>query len=177
MPVPIKRRLLSLFEADRPLAILIAVLAAALCNPSVQAQAPRPNAAAKSDPFIAAMTRWDSNHDGVLTCDEWRQYLNRLFTLADKNHDGFLDRAEFQHIQKLEPIFADADMSYFDDNHDRRISRAEFVDKPSPFFARYDTNHDCRVTSQELSGNSGGDPPRGGPGGGSPGGMGGGGRF
>lgn len=126
------------------------------------------------DPFIAGMSRWDGNHDGVLTCDEWRQYANRLFTLADKNADGFLDATEFRRLQQLEPIFADADISYFDDNHDRRVSRAEFVDKPSPFFARYDANHDCRVTSQELQGGSGGAPQGRGPRGGGAPGMGGG---
>lgn len=127
---------------------------------------------AAPDPFIASTSRWDANHDGTLTCDEWRQYANRIFTLADKNADGFLDATEFQQIGKIEPIFAGADLSYFDDNRDRRVSRAEFVDKPSPFFARYDLNRDCRVTSQELKG--GAPPQGGGPGGGRPPGMGGG---
>jgi hypothetical protein len=117
---------------------------------------------AAPDPFIASTSRWDANHDGILTCDEWRQYLNRLFMLADKNTNGFLDATEFQHVGKLEPIFAGADFSYFDDNHDGRVSRAEFVEKPSPFFARYDLNRDCRVTSEEMTG------PRGAPAGGGP---------
>lgn len=133
-----------------------------------------PNAKpAAPDPFLASMSRWDANHDGTLTCDEWRQYANRIFTIADKNANGFLDATEFQHIRKIEPIFAGADLSYFDDNRDRQVSRAEFIDKPSPFFARYDANRDCRVTSQELKGP--GDAPRGGgPRGGGPPGMGGG---
>jgi len=104
------------------------------------------------DPFLSSIARWDANHDGILTCDEWKQYANRIFTIADKKTDGFLDAAEFGSIGKIEPIFAGADLSYFDDNRDRRISRAEFVDKPSPFFARYDLNRDCRVTGQELKG-------------------------
>lgn len=122
------------------------------------------------DPFLASISRWDGNHDGTLTCDEWKQYANRLFTMADKNANGFVDAAEFQTIRRTERIFADADFAYFDDNHDRRISRVEFVDKPSPFFARYDLNHDCRVTSQELNG-TGGAPQGGGPGRGKGGGM------
>lgn len=129
---------------------------------------------AAPDPFLASIPRWDANHDGTLTCDEWRQYANRLFTIADKNGNGFLDATEFQHIWKIEPIFAGADLSYFDDNHDRRVSRAEFVDKPSPFFARYDLNRDCRVTSKELKGPGDAPPGRGPKGGGAPGGMGGG---
>lgn len=133
-----------------------------------------PGRAPAPDPFIASTSRWDANHDGVLTCDEWRQYANRLFTLADKNANGFLDATEFQMIGKVEPIFAGADFSYFDDNKDRQISRAEFTEKPSPFFARYDLNRDCRVTAQELTGARDGAPQgRGQRGGGAPG-MGGG---
>jgi hypothetical protein len=132
----------------------MAVCLSAFAVAPAPAQAPRPGLAAKPDPFVAAMARWDANHDGVLTCDEWKQYANRLFTLADKNGDGVLDATEFRRLQQLEPIFADAAMSYFDDNGDKRVSRAEFVDQPSPFFARYDLNHDCRVTSQELQGGS-----------------------
>lgn len=132
---------------------------------------------AAPDPFIASTSRWDANHDGTFTCDEWRQYANRLFTIADKNANGFLDATEFQTIGKIEPIFAGADLSYFDDNKDRQISRAEFADKPSPFFARYDLNRDCRVTPQELKGGGNSAPRGGGPGGGGRPGMGGGRGF
>jgi hypothetical protein len=146
--------------SSRAVGVGLAAIVTAFFPVHAQAQIPRPGPAApKPDPFVAGMSRWDANHDGILTCDEWKQYADRLFTLADKNSDGFLDAAEFRRIQQIEPIFADADMSYFDDNHDRRVSRAEFADKPSPFFARYDLNHDCRVTSQELQGKS--SPPQG----------------
>jgi hypothetical protein len=105
---------------------------------------------ATPDPLVAATSRWDANHDGVFTCEEWRQYADRLFTIADKNSDGVLDDKEFQKIGNIEPIFAGADMAYFDDNNDNRISRSEFADKPSPLFARYDANRDCRVTAEEI---------------------------
>jgi hypothetical protein len=129
---------------------------------------------------MAAASRWDANHDGVFTCEEWKQYASRLFTLADKNTDGFLDAKEFQQLGKVEPIFADAEIAYFDDNHDQRLSRKEFAGKPSPFFARYDANRDCRVTAEELKAANGSAPKgdgskRGSPKGGGPGGMGGGG--
>ncbi len=35
-------------------------------------------------------------------------------------------------------MFKDADLGYFDDNRDGRVSRGKFVDKPNPLFARYD---------------------------------------
>ena len=64
---------------------------------------------ATPDPLMAAASRWDADHDGVFTCEEWKQYASRLFTLADKNTDGFLDAKEFQQLGKVEPIFADAE--------------------------------------------------------------------
>jgi hypothetical protein len=48
--------------------------------------------------------------------------------------------------------FADADFGYFDENQDGKITRAEFVDKPSEFILRYDKNSDCRVTQDEMKG-------------------------
>ena len=95
---------------------------------------------------------WDINHDGVYTCEEWKIYVTTLFAKADRNHDGYLTADEFSAIKRADPLFADADLSYFDDNKDGRVSRDEFVNKPSPFFQRFDLNHDCRVTQDELAG-------------------------
>jgi len=107
------------------------------------------------DPVVASAQLWDLDHDGTYTCDEWKQYATRLFNLADRNHDGYVDASEFKTIQKAMPMFNEADLAYFDDNHDGRVSRDEFVKKPNPIFARYDKNGDCRVTQQELKQPSG----------------------
>jgi hypothetical protein len=103
-----------------------------------------------TDPVVMATSRWDANRDGVFTCDEWKQYAGRLFGMADKNSDGFLDANELRQVGKLEPLFADADVAYFDADRDKRVSHKEFVDKPNPLFARFDANGDCRVTAQEI---------------------------
>jgi EF-hand domain pair len=97
---------------------------------------------------------WDANHDGIYTCDEWKSYLDRLFTLADRNRDGHLDPSEFRLIRKAGTVFADADFGYFDENQDGKITRSEFVDKPSEFILQYDKNGDCRVTQDEMKGAS-----------------------
>jgi EF-hand domain pair len=97
---------------------------------------------------------WDANHDGIYTCDEWKSYLDRLFNLADRNHDGHLDQSEFATIRRAAPDFADADFGYFDENQDGKITRSEFVNKPSEFILQYDKNGDCRVTQDELKGTS-----------------------
>jgi hypothetical protein len=69
------------------------------------------------------------------------------------------DRASskaFQGVRKCVGIASkEADLAYFDENRDGRVSRDEFVNKPNPLFARYDKNHDCKVTPQELKDRSG----------------------
>jgi hypothetical protein len=102
-------------------------------------------AAAGSGPEI-----WDANHDGVYTCAEWKSYLDRMFTLADRNHDGHLDAKEFAIVRKAAPVLADADFGYFDENQDGKITRGEFVSKPSEFILTNDRNGDCRVTPDEM---------------------------
>ena len=97
---------------------------------------------------------WDANHDGVYTCDEWKKHLDRVFTLADRNHDGRLDAAEFATVKKADPALADADFGYFDENQDGKVTREEFVSKPSEFILRFDKNGDCRVTQDEIKAGS-----------------------
>jgi hypothetical protein len=108
--------------------------------------------ASDADPVVASAPLWDADHNGVYTCDEWKQYAGRLFSLADRNHDGYVDAAEFKTIQQAILMLKEADLPYFDENHDGRVSRDEFVNKPNPLFARYDRNGDCKVTQNELKG-------------------------
>jgi Ca2+-binding EF-hand superfamily protein len=102
---------------------------------------------------------WDTNRDGVYTCDEWKSFADRIFVSADRNHDGKLDPTEFAAVQKMAPELADADFGYFDENQDGKITRKEFVEKPSAFILRFDRNGDCKVTGDEVKATmSQGDP-------------------
>jgi hypothetical protein len=113
---------------------------------------PPPAARQPSDPFAGAMSRWDLDHDGILTCEEWKRFAGQVFRRADRNGDGVLDGPEFSMLGRLEPILAKADMAYFDANQDGRLSLREFVDTPNPIFGRYDRDHDCQVTADEIKG-------------------------
>jgi Ca2+-binding EF-hand superfamily protein len=93
---------------------------------------------------------WDTNRDGVFTCDEWKSFADRIFTSADRNRDGHLDPSEFATVQKADTMLAEADFGYFDENQDGKITRKEFVEKPSAFIVRFDRNSDCRVTADEI---------------------------
>jgi hypothetical protein len=101
---------------------------------------------------------WDANHDGVYTCAEWKNYLDRWFAAADRNHDNRLDQTEFNTLRRPNTFFADADFGYFDENQDGKISREEFVGKPSEFILQNDKNGDCRVTPDEMKSSS--EPPK-----------------
>jgi Ca2+-binding EF-hand superfamily protein len=106
------------------------------------------------DAPLSGPPTWDTNRDGVYTCDEWKSFLDRVFTLADRNRDGHLDPSEFATVRKADATLADADFGYFDENQDGKITRKEFVEKPSAFILRFDRNGDCRVTADEIKAGS-----------------------
>jgi hypothetical protein len=100
-----------------------------------------------NDTLVAWATTWgDVGRSGVFTCEEWKRYAGKLFNDADKNRDGYLNAEEFEAIRKADPMLKSAELGYFDDNRDGRVSRAEFVDKPNLFFVKYDRKRECRVT-------------------------------
>jgi hypothetical protein len=102
--------------------------------------------------YLSAAGSWDRNHDGVITCDEWRAYAGELFDAADANHDGFIDASEYAKIVAMDRMFQTVDMRYFDTDHDGKLSRAEFVDKPNRAFALLDKSNTCRLTADQVAG-------------------------
>jgi len=77
--------------------------------------------------FVEAAPTWDLNKDGVVTCDEWKQYAGDVFRQADVNSDGALTKDEFQTIVAQDRLFEIADFSYFDADGDGRVTLTEFV--------------------------------------------------
>ena len=122
--------------------------AAALAQRSSESASRRP---AGNDALVAwAMVWGDVGRTGVFTCDEWKRYATKLFNDADKNRDGYLTSEEFELIRKADPMLKNADLAYFDDNRDGRVSRSEFLDKPNLFFVKYDRKRECRVTYDNI---------------------------
>src|SRR6201996_1195894 len=107
------------------MSIAVGLLMTAAPNASAQSVPTRDDAhgprSTKEAPSTSTPDVWDANHDGIYTCDEWKGYLDRLFTLADRNRDGNLDPSEFAIIRRVMPIFAEADFAYFDENEDGKI--------------------------------------------------------
>jgi Ca2+-binding EF-hand superfamily protein len=90
--------------------------------------------------FAAAAVTWDLNHDGDVTCEEWKQYASALFREADSNHDGVLTPDEYGALGHRDKLFEMAGFAYFDADGDGRITLAELIDKPNPAFTLLDTN-------------------------------------
>jgi EF-hand domain pair len=146
-----RERDLSLRKAIGGIGVALGLL---LASAPALAQSDPADDKVRPDPLKAGADSWDANHDGVYTCDEWKKHLDRVFTLADRNHDGRLDVAEFATVKKADPALADADFGYFDENQDGKVTREEFVSKPSEFILRFDKNGDCRVTQDEIKAGS-----------------------
>jgi hypothetical protein len=64
--------------------------------------------------FAAASVTWDINHDGDVTCEEWKQYASTLFHEADSNHDGVLTQEEYSAMSRRDKLFEMAGFTYFD---------------------------------------------------------------
>jgi hypothetical protein len=106
---------------------------------------------AANDPLVASLANWDFNHDSVFTCANWKRYMTQLFNEADRKKRGFIGAEEFETIKAADPMFSGSDFDYFDEAHKGRITKSDFVDRPSQFFLRYDKKHSCRVTMADIN--------------------------
>jgi EF hand len=102
--------------------------------------------------FLSAAGSWDSNRDGIVTCEEWRAYASDLFKNADANGDGFIDRTEYATIVSTDRMFQTVEFRYYDANNDGKLDRAEFVDKPNRAFALLDKSNTCQLTASQVAG-------------------------
>lgn len=82
----------------------------------------------------ALMTMFDTDHDGCVSLDEYRAYMDRGFRRMDANGDGVLDGAEL-------PAGNDHRAPLTLDAHHRNVARQ---------FHRQDTNHDGCLDLHEL---------------------------
>ncbi|CAA2136529.1 EF-hand domain-containing protein [Hyphomicrobium sp. ghe19] len=101
--------------------------------------------------YLQAAGSWDLNHDNVVTCNEWKSYAEDLFNSADTDHDDSLDATEWNNLTKIDKMFVIADLKYFDQNGDGKVTRQEFVDKPNPAFVLMDKSGTCKLDGSQIA--------------------------
>jgi EF hand domain-containing protein len=94
----------------------------------------------------------DTNGDSVVTRTEFLAARAAGFSKYDRNGDGFIDEDDVpRRMRKRVGDRLDSLIDNFDTDHDRRISRAEFIDGPTRLFDHADTNHDGELSKAEIS--------------------------
>lgn len=96
----------------------------------------------------------DANGDGVVTRSEFLAARAAAFTRYDRNGDGYIDGEDVPRrlrARRNTESRVDSLLERFDTDHDRRISRSEFVDGPTVLFDRADTDHDGQLSKVELA--------------------------
>lgn len=96
----------------------------------------------------------DTNGDGVITREEFHAARERLFVRLDRNGDGYIDKDDMSRRlagrQKAQERLADL-VTQLDQDGDGRVSKAEFVDGPTPLFDRADTDHNGELSKEEVA--------------------------
>lgn len=136
-------------------AIALAGCSSGIKMPSVGSINPfgKANAISETDRvFLMAAGSWDRNKDNTVTCDEWKEYANELFTGADANGDGSLEQSEWGSMSKTDRMFDTADLDYFDASNDGKVTNAEFTGKENPAFRLLDVNKTCSLAGDQVAG-------------------------
>lgn len=95
----------------------------------------------------------DTNHDGVLTRQEFDTQHGSMFDRMDANHDGQLSRDEHRGMgmrRHGERMGGHMGLARADANHDGNITRDEFLAGPLEHFNRIDANHDGVIQASEM---------------------------
>lgn len=129
---------------------MIRISAAALCL--VLASSALPAQGGPQSPRRPVLEALDLNHDGQLSPDEIEKSTESLLTL-DRNHDGQLTPDEYLPQQPSHAAESDLQqrLMALDRNGDGVLTADEMPERMLPLFQRADTNHDGKVTRDEIA--------------------------
>jgi hypothetical protein len=133
----------------RPILAVALALAGTALAPALTFARPSP---AFGGDMAGRLMEADANHDGLVSRAEFHLWRQSQFLRIDRNGDGFLSREDVPALLsgRVGPRL-DALVEAFDTDGDHRVSRAEFVEGPTPGFDLADANHDGLVSKAEAS--------------------------
>jgi Ca2+-binding EF-hand superfamily protein len=96
----------------------------------------------------------DTNGDGIITREEFLSARERAFARLDRNGDGYIDKSDMSGRlagrQKAQERLAEM-VAQFDKDGDGRLSKAEFVNGPTPLFDLADSDHNGELSKEEVA--------------------------
>lgn len=98
------------------------------------------------------LERADGNHDGAVSRQEFVSFREGQFPKLDRNGDGYVTESDIPALAKRrmpQGIDIGQMIRQFDQNGDKRLTRAEFVEGPTPVFTRVDADGDGVATLAE----------------------------
>jgi Ca2+-binding EF-hand superfamily protein len=94
--------------------------------------------------------RADTNHDGVVSREEFLAARAAQFDRFDSNHDGYLDSADAAALPESMGRMFQLMQRIADKDGDGRVSRDEFNAMPARGFDRMDANGDGVLEPDEM---------------------------
>lgn len=98
----------------------------------------------------AMMHKIDTNHDRMISRDEWLAFQNKVFAMLDRNNTGRVDETEYMRGYPALASFATGGyasgllsremFNKIDTDHDGTISHDEFIDYQLKVFEMMDTS-------------------------------------
>jgi Ca2+-binding EF-hand superfamily protein len=101
-----------------------------------------------------ALDSADVNKDGVVTRAEFLAQREKAFVRLDRNGDGFIDQSDMPGRRRARKNSGDQFqelIARFDKDGDGRVSKAEFVNGPTPLFDQADKDHNGELDAAELA--------------------------
>ncbi len=109
-----------------------------------------PAVAQSGSRMIEEMQKADRNGDGAVSRKELLDYRASQFNRLDRNGDGILTSSDMPPLRSIKDKMQKA-LARFDTDHDGRVTHNEFINGPTIAFDVADKNKDGVVTRAELN--------------------------
>ena len=119
--------------------MLVLTTALALAGSAARADAPT-----KAYDPRAAFAEADTDHDGQIDREEFQERIVEVFYSADRNKDGFLD------VEKVQLLVFPDDFKDEDRDHDGHISMREFLRVRQHDYDQADSDDDGFLSLDEV---------------------------